>query len=65
MVATAWIFSAICGLGRVDVFQTEGQVLAHRHMRVERIGLEHHGQPAIGGGNMVDHLARRSRYRRR
>jgi hypothetical protein len=43
--------------GRVDVFQPEGEVLAHRHMRVERVGLEHHRQAAVGGGDCVDHLA--------
>jgi hypothetical protein len=44
------------GLGRVDVFQPEGEVLAHRHVRVERVGLEHHGQAPVGGGDGVDDL---------
>ncbi len=28
--------------------QREGDVLAHRHVRVERVGLEHHRQAALG-----------------
>jgi hypothetical protein len=31
----------------------EGDVLAHRHVRVERVGLEHHGKAAVGGGHGV------------
>ena len=37
--------------------QRKGDILAHAHMRVERIGLEHHGQPPVGSGNVVHHLA--------
>ncbi len=49
-----------CGdlrLRHPGVFQAEGEVLAHAHMRVERIGLEHHGKAAVGGRDSVDHLA--------
>jgi hypothetical protein len=28
--------------------QREGDVLGHRHVRIERVGLEHHGQLALG-----------------
>src|SRR5208282_2691340 len=28
-------------------FKREGDVAAHAHMRIERIGLEHHGEPAL------------------
>ena len=27
------------------------------HVRVERVGLEHHGEPALGRGHLVDRLA--------
>src|SRR5271165_1617451 len=40
-------------LWQPSVLQTEGEVLAHAHMRVERVGLEHHGQAAVGGGHGV------------
>ena len=33
----------------LGVFQAEGQVAAHRHLRVKRIGLEHHADAAIAG----------------
>ncbi len=39
------------GTGQV---QGEGHVLAHRHVRVERIGLEHHGQVALGRADIGD-----------
>ena len=35
--------------------QPETDVLAHRHMRVKRVGLEDHGDPALGGVKPVDH----------
>ncbi len=40
--------------GRIHLrhLQREGDVLAHRHMRIERIGLEHHGKTALGGRNL-------------
>ncbi len=45
------------GLGRPHGLQPEGEVLAHRHVRVEGVGLEDHGEAALGGGHLVDHLA--------
>jgi hypothetical protein len=41
--------------GLVDLghAQRESDVLAHRHMRIKRIGLEHHGQPRLAGGTWV------------
>jgi hypothetical protein len=30
-------------------FKAEGHVLVDRHVRIERIGLEHHGDLAVGG----------------
>ena len=38
-------------VGLVDLRQRQGEahVLAHRHVRIERIGLEHHGDAAIRG----------------
>ena len=32
--------------------QREGDVLAHRHMRIKRIGLEHHRQTTLGGNDI-------------
>src|SRR5271167_3262956 len=40
-------------LWQPSVLQPEGEVLAHAHVRVERVGLEHHGQAAVGGGHGV------------
>ena len=37
------------GLGRLRHLQPERQVLAHVHARIERVGLEHHGDAAILG----------------
>ena len=45
------------GAARADVLEPEGQVLPHGHMRVERVGLEHHGEPALGRAQLVDALA--------
>ena len=39
-------------------FQTEGHVLTHGHVRVKRVALEHHRDAALGGRDVVDHLAR-------
>ena len=46
-------------LGRRDAgeLQAEGHVLAHVHVRVERVGLEHHRDLALGGGERVDESA--------
>ncbi len=35
------------GLGHAGHFQAEGNVAAHAHVRIERIGLEHHGEAAL------------------
>ena len=51
-------------LRRAHRLQAEGEVLAHRHVRVERVGLEHHGEAALGGGDVVDRLAVDDRSRR-
>src|SRR5439155_9800105 len=37
--------------------QSERHVLAHRHVRVQRIALEHHRDVAIARGDAVDDLA--------
>ena len=39
------------GLGHAGHAQPEADVAAHAHVRVERVGLEHHRQPALGGGD--------------
>ena len=30
-----------------EVLETEGQILIHGHVRIERVGLEHHREPAL------------------
>ena len=48
-----------CGdlrLGRAGELQAEAHVGGNVHVRVERIGLEHHGDLALGGRKVV-HLA--------
>ncbi len=37
--------------------QTEADILGHRHMRIKRIVLEHHGHVAIARAHVVDHFA--------
>jgi hypothetical protein len=37
--------------------EPEGHVLSHRHVRVQGVGLEHHGDVAVLGGELVDHPA--------
>ena len=35
----------------------EGDVAAHAHVRIERVGLEHHGEPALRRADLGDVLA--------
>ncbi len=44
-------------LGGPHRLKPEREVLAHRHVRVQRVGLEHHGQPAFCRGDCIDPLA--------
>ena len=37
--------------------QAEAQILLDGHVRIERVGLEHHGDAAIGRLDIVHHLA--------
>ena len=40
------------GLGHADVFQAKAEILAHRHVGIERIRLKHHGNATIGSGRL-------------
>jgi hypothetical protein len=42
-------------LGHAAAFHAEGDVAADRHRRIERVGLEHHGDVAVLGRYGVDH----------
>src|SRR5262249_13181780 len=41
-------------LGDAAAFHAEGDVLARRHGRIERVGLEHHGDVAVLGRDGID-----------
>src|SRR5471032_2604576 len=45
------------GLRQAHVFEAERHVLVDAHMRIERVGLEHHGETALGRRYLVDHGA--------
>ena len=42
------------GAGQAGVLETEGEVLAHGHVRVEGVGLEDHREAAVGGADLGD-----------
>ena len=44
----------LLGLGHAAALHAEGHVLARRHRRVERVGLEHHGDVAILRRDRID-----------
>ncbi|KMS65203.1 hypothetical protein BVRB_038370, partial [Beta vulgaris subsp. vulgaris] len=44
------------GFRRLGELQAKGHVVVNRHMRIERIGLKHHGDAALRGRNVVDDL---------
>jgi hypothetical protein len=44
------------GLGDLAQLEAEGEVVANRHVRVERVALEHHRDVAVLGGHVVDDL---------
>ena len=53
------------GAGEAGVLEAEGEVLAHGHVRVEGVGLEDHGEAAVGGAGLRDVAGRRWRWCRR
>ena len=44
------------GAGHLHVLEAEGEVLPDRHVRIEGIGLEDHGEAALRGAELVDAL---------
>ena len=44
------------GLRGFRHLEREGDVVAHAHMRIERVGLEHHGEAALGRWRVGDVL---------
>ena len=55
MSAASLTLPSIAGLGFPAHLQAEGHVLAHRHVRVERVVLEHHRDVAILRRQVVHH----------
>ena len=55
--------AARCTRGSISAFvyagglEAEGEVLVDRHVRIERVGLEHHGDAALGRRHLVHALA--------
>ena len=45
------------GLFQAGGLEAEGEVLVDRHVRVERVGLEHHGDAALRRRHLVHPLA--------
>jgi len=45
------------GLGEFAHLQAERHVVVHAHVRIERVVLEHHGDVAIHGRQLIDHVA--------
>ena len=52
--ATARDLRRPLGLRHAALPQRIGDVLRHRHVRIERVGLEHHGDVALGRREVVD-----------
>jgi hypothetical protein len=44
-------------LGQAGHLQAKADIAAHAHVRIERVGLEHHGQAALGRRHVDDVLA--------
>ena len=51
--------ASISLLGLARQLQAEGHVVGDRHVRIERVALEHHGDAALGRRQVVDHAGRR------
>jgi hypothetical protein len=49
MRAASATLAGLLGLGYAVDRQAEGNVFAHRHVRKDRVGLEHHGDAAVLG----------------
>ena len=43
-------------LGGLAQFEAKSHIVVHGHVRVEGVGLEHHGDVAVLGGHVIDHL---------
>ena len=62
--ATSRTRASISAFGSLADLQRIADVLGHRHVRIERVGLEHHGDVAVLGQRRRSRRGRRSRSAR-
>ena len=55
MSAASLTRRSMSALGHLAELEAEGEVVAHGHVRVQRVALEDHRDVAILGGHVVDH----------
>ena len=57
MSAASLTLASISSCGRLRELQRERDVVAHGHVRIQRVALEHHRDVAVARGDLVDDLA--------